>query len=116
MTKPDLSNLTPDEAWQRIAGTWTYSLQATNSQSLMKLHFTPDRRMIRSNSLSGGVLPMPMTSETSTPVAKVAVKSDAIQLTLGPNQFGRAGIVVTFRFIAENQIAMDDGVTYTRDA
>jgi hypothetical protein len=116
MSKPDLSKLTPDEAWQRIAGTWTYSFQATNSLSVMKLQFTPDRKMIRSSSLSGGVLPMPMTSETATPVTKVAVTSDAIQLTLGSNQFGRAGTIVKFRFIADNQIAMEDGVTYTREA
>lgn len=116
MTQPDLSKLASDEVWQRLQGTWIYCFQAANSQSVMKLQFTPDRRMVRSSSLSGGVLPLPMTNQTVTPVTSVAANADAIRLTLGPSQFGRAGGVMSVRFVSDNQIAIEDGPTYTREA
>ena len=110
-----LSELTPDDAWQRLVGKWRYSFQATNSLSVMELHFTSDRKLIRSNSLTGGVLPMPMTNRTTTDVTCIATKKDAIVLTLGASPMGRAGAVLTLRFAAANQIRIDDGPTYTRE-
>jgi hypothetical protein len=116
MTGESISTaLTPDEAWERLIGEWTYTFTATNSVSVMRLHFTPDRKLIRSNSLSGGVLPMPMTNESTVDVTHVAVKRDAIVLTLGRNAFGRAGGVLTLRFLAANQVATEEGLTYTRE-
>ena len=113
--EPIPSALTPDDAWQRLVGAWSYTFKATNSLSVMRLQFTPDRQLIRSNSLTGGVLPLPMTNETTTDVTKVAVKQDAILLTLGPSPFGRAGAVMTLRFAAADQIVMEDDRTYTRE-
>ena len=108
--------LAPDEAWQRLVGTWIYRFEATNSLSEMRLHFTPDRKLVRTNSVSGGVLPMPMINETTTEVTNVAVKNDAILLTLGPSTFGRGGGVVSIRFPAANQIMLEGGPHFTREA
>ena len=107
--------LTSDDAWQRLVGTWNYTVTSPNSRSVMRLRFTPDRKMIRSNSLSGGVLPVPMTSETTTDVTQVSVKKEDVLLTLGPNPFGGPGGVMTVRFAAANQIHIEDGPTYTRE-
>jgi hypothetical protein len=107
--------LTPDDAWQRLVGTWSYTVAATNSVTVMRLRFTPDRKLVRSSSLTGGVLPMPMTNETTTDVINVAIKENAILVTLGAGPMGRAGAVLTLRFAAANQIALEDGPTYTRE-
>jgi hypothetical protein len=80
----------------------------------MRLSFTPDRKLVRTNSLSGGVLPMPMINETTTEVNKVAVRGDAILLTLGATTFGRGGGVVSIRFPEENKIMLEDGPHFTR--
>jgi hypothetical protein len=108
---------TPEEAWQRLVGKWVYSFQATNSTSVMRLTFLPDRKLIRSSSVSGGVMPMPMTNETTSEVASVAMKKDAVLVTLGAssNPLARPGGVLALRFTAANQITIEDGVTYTRE-
>ncbi len=112
-----LAPRTPEEAWQRLVGKWIYSFQATNSASVMRLTFLPDRKLIRSSSVSGGVLPMPMTNETTSDVASVAVKKDAVLVTLGAssNPLARRGGVMTLRFTADNQITLEDGPTFTRE-
>lgn len=112
------SALTPDDAWQRLVGKWSYSFKSANSLSVMRLHFTPDRKLIRSSSLTGGVLPMPMTNETTTDVTNVAIRRDAILLTLGASRFGHAGAVLTLRLAAGNQLVLEEGnggITYTRE-
>ena len=62
-------------------------------------------------------MPRPMTNETTTDVTHVAVKGDAILLTLGASRLDRAGAVLALRFVADNQIAIDEqGPTLTREA
>jgi hypothetical protein len=107
--------LPPDEAWERLVGTWVCRFEATNSVSERRLRFTPSRKLVRSNSLSGGVLPMPMTNETTSEVLNVSVKKDAILLTMGTSTMGRGGGMLTLRFVAANQIVIEDGSTYTRE-
>jgi hypothetical protein len=105
-----------DDPWQRLVGTRNYTFTSPNSQSVMRLRFTPDRKVIRRNSLTGGVLPMPITSETATDVTKVSMnQKEDILPTIGPNAIGRSGGAMTIRFVASNQIVIEDGPTYTRE-
>lgn len=114
-SEPIPSALTPDNAWQRLVGTWSYAFQATNSLSAMRLEFTADRKLIRSTSLTGGVMPMPMINKTVTDVTMVAINQDAILLTLGPSPIGRGGGMLTIRFTDANRIELENGPTFTRE-
>jgi hypothetical protein len=114
---------TPEEAWENLLGTWTHKRRAGNSSTVMTYRFTADRQFIRSSSVTGGVLPKPMTSTTSMPVLDVEVIDDEIDLSLGPGT-NELGIVtpaqtITFRFTGPRTIVLvtgdeDDEIEYTR--
>lgn len=101
-----------DEAWQSLVGTWTHTVQSPNTKAVSTYRFTADRKFVRSSTVTGGVLPMPMTNETTMPVQMVEVFDDEIHLTLGPGQ------TVAFLFTGPNTIALltdDDEIEYTRE-
>lgn len=102
-----------DEAWKSLVGTWSYTVQSPNSKSVFSCRFTADRKFVRSSSVTGGVLPMPVTNETTVPVQKVEVFDDEIHLTLGP------GETVAIVFNGPKTIALltgdDDEIEYTRE-
>ena len=109
-----------EDAWRLLVGSWSCAIGTANSKSVSTFRFTPDRKMIRCSSLSGGVLPFAMTNERSTDVTEVAVKGDAILLTLGAtlmngNPLGRPGGVMTVRLLTPDQLLIEDGPVHTRD-
>ncbi len=113
-----------DEAWQSLVGTWTHTVKSPNSKAVSTYRFTADRKFVRSSSVSGGVLPMPMTNETTMPVLGVEVFDDEIHLTLGPgtNQLGIAtpAQTIAFVFTGPKTIVLvtgdeDDEIEYTRE-
>jgi hypothetical protein len=103
-----------DEAWQLLVGTWSYIVATGNSRSVSSVGFTPDRKMIRKSSLTGGVMPVPITNERTSVVSGVAVKDGAILLTMGRNALGFDG-VMTIRLLTRDQLQIEDGPAYTRD-
>ena len=98
---------------------------ADNSVARMSTcRFTADRKFIRSSSVSGGALPMPVTSKTVMPVLGVKVFDDEIHLTLGPgtNELGNAtpAQAIAFRFTGPRTIVLvigddEDEIEYIRE-
>jgi hypothetical protein len=108
------------DAWGLLVGEWSYTLGTGNSASVSSFRFTAERKMIRSSSLSGGVLPFAITNERTTEVTDVAVKGNAILLTLGDTlmngrPLGRPGGVMTVRLLASDQLLVEDGPVYLRE-
>jgi hypothetical protein len=106
--------LTPDEAWQRLVGTWVYRLAGGNSVSVSRYRFTPDRRIIFSTELTGGIMPGQMTNELTIDVTAVAVEEESIYLTVGRDPFG-GDAVMTVRFKAVGRLVVEDGPPHTRE-
>ena len=105
---------TSEEAWQRLVGTWSFTVASGNSRSVTRYRFTSDRKMIFSSSLTGGLLPGPLTSEIPSDVTAVALQGDEILLTIGDSHRGRPQSAMTLRFAADNQIVVEDQV-FTRE-
>ena len=113
-----------DEAWRSLLGTWSHTVKSPNSKAVSTYRFTADRKFIRSSSVSGGALPMPVTSKTVMPVLGVKVFDDEIHLTLGPgtNELGNAtpAQAIAFRFTGPRTIVLvigddEDEIEYIRE-
>jgi hypothetical protein len=104
---------TPDEAWQRLVGTWVYRSAGGNSVSVSRYRFTPDRRIIMSSELTGGIMPGPMTDERTMEVTAVAVQEHFILLTVGQDPFG-GDAVMTVRFNSSGRLVVEDGPPHKR--
>src|SRR5262245_4187120 len=113
--KPPPPPKTPEEAWQRLIGTWTYTVKSSNSKSVARYRFTPDRKLIFSSWLMGGVLPAPETSEMPSDVTAVAIDGNDILITATAGRIGRPGSPMRLRFVAENQIEVEDELVFTRE-
>ena len=113
--KPPPPPKTPEEAWQRLVGTWTYTLNSSNSKSVTRYRFTPDRKLIFSLWLMGGVLPAPETSEMSSDVTAVTIDGNDILITATAGRSGRPGSPMRLRIVAANQIEVEDELVFTRE-
>src|SRR6266446_6481822 len=110
---------TSDEAWQHLLGTWTFTLGGGHSVSVSKLTFTPDRKLIMSSLLTGGVLPIPMTNERTEEVAAIEVKENRVLLTLKPHPqwpLRRNDVPMTLFLMGQDRINVEgEGPVHTRE-
>lgn len=79
---------TPEEAWKLLRGKWGRTERSGNSISKVEYEFTDDRRVIFRSKITGGVLPMPQTSQVVNKVIGVELDKDNVLLKVegGPGE------------------------------